>query len=137
MKHLLILFISLLSLVSCSKDDSNSPVEPGNSTQNNNVYYVKYEVNMFVPSRFKQVINYTTEKGEKTTSTTSSTWEGTYGPFKKGQTVSLTATPTATSSLVSTNYIRIYVSCNNSPFGIKSENTSDKNDGLSTKYTLQ
>lgn len=40
MKHLLILFISLLSLVSCSKDDSNSPVEPGNSTQNNNVYYV-------------------------------------------------------------------------------------------------
>ncbi|WP_417124836.1 hypothetical protein [Prevotella pectinovora] len=137
MKHLLILFISLLSLVSCSKDDSNSPVEPGNSTQNNNVYYVKYEVNMFVPSRFKQVINYTTEKGEKTTSTTSSTWEGTYGPFKKGQTVSLTATPTATSSLVSTNYVRIYVSCNNSPFGIKSENTSDKNDGLSTKYTLQ
>lgn len=137
MKHLLILFISLLSLVSCSKDDSNSPVEPENSTQNNNVYYVKYEVNMFVPSRFKQVINYTTEKGEKTTSTTSSTWEGTYGPFKKGQTVSLTATPTATSSLVSTNYVRIYVSCNNSPFGIKSENTSDKNDGLSTKYTLQ
>lgn len=137
MKHLLILFISLLSLVSCSKDDSNSPVEPGNSTQNNNVYYVKYEVNMFVPSRFKQVINYTTEKGEKTTSTTSSTWEGTYGPLKKGQTVSLTATPTATSSLVSTNYVRIYVSCNNSPFGIKSENTSDKNDGLSTKYTLQ
>lgn len=137
MKHLLILFISLLSLVSCSKDDSNSPVEPGNSTQNNNVYYVKYEVNMFVPSRFKQVINYTTEKGEKTTSTTSSTWEGTYGPFKKGQTVSLTATPTATSSLVSTNYVRIYVSCNNSPFGIKSKNTSDKNDGLSTKYTLQ
>ena len=137
MKHLLILFISLLSLVSCSKDDSNSPVEPGNSTQNNNVYYVKYEVTMFNPSRFKQVINYTTEKGEKTTSTTSSTWEGTYGPFKKGQTVSLTATPTATSSLVSTNYVRIYVSCNNSPFGIKSENTSDKNDGLSTKYTLQ
>ena len=137
MNHLLILFISLLALVSCSKDDSNSPVEPGNSTQNNNVYYVKYEVNMFVPSRFKQVINYTTEKGEKTTSTTSSTWEGTYGPFKKGQTVSLTATPTATSSLVSTNYVRIYVSCNNSPFGIKSENTSDKNDGLSTKYTLQ
>ena len=137
MKHLLILFISLLSLVSCSKDDSNSPVEPGNSTQNNNVYYVKYEVNMFVPPRFNHVLNYTTKKGEKTTSTTSSTWEGTYGPFKKGQTVSLTATPTATSSLVSTNYVRIYVSCNNSPFGIKSENTSDKNDGLSTKYTLQ
>ena len=137
MKHLFIVLITLLSLVSCSKDDSNSPVEQGNSTQNNNVYYVKYEVHMFVPSRFKQVINYTTEKGEKTTSTTSSTWECTYGPFKKGQTVSLTATPTATSSLVSTNYVRIYVSCNNSPFGIKSENTSDKNDGLSTKYTLQ
>ena len=70
-------------------------------------------------------------------STTASSWEGTYGPFKKGDVVKLTAAPQA-STVVSTNYIRIYVSCNNSPFGIKKEITSDYNNPpLSISYTMQ
>ncbi len=137
MKKIFIFFTLLLLIVSCSKDGSNDPVIPDDTTQANDVYYVKYEVKMFVPSRFKQVISYTTEKGQESTSTTSSTWEGTYGPFKKGQTVRLSATPTAQSSKESTNFVRIYVSCNNSPFGIKSEKTADNNNGLSTEYTLK
>ena len=81
-------------------------------------------------------LRYTTESGVRTVSTTSSTWEGTYGPFKKGDLVKLTAKAQA-STIKSTNYIRIYVSCNNSPFGIKKEASSDYNNPpLSISYTM-
>ena len=131
-KYLTIIAAIFLLLCSCSKEESNEPLPPAES----NVYYVKYEVKVLVPNHFSQTITYTTESGVRTVSTTSSTWEGTYGPFKKGDLVKLTAKAQA-STIKSTNYIRIYVSCNNSPFGIKKEASSDYNNPpLSISYTM-
>ena len=138
MKKLFLILSSIFLLCACSKDEPSCPQNPDNSSPTENVYYVRYEVKMYVPERrFKLNVTYTTETGEKSISLAGSTWEGTYGPFKKGQTVHLSASTSGVSSNLSTNYVRIYVSCNNSPFGIKSEKNEDYNYGLSTSYTFQ
>lgn len=133
MKKLLVVLATMFIFCGCSKDDDNAPQI--NPTPSTNVYYVKYEVKMLVPSNFKMSVTYTTEKGQKSISTASSTWEGTYGPFKSGQKVTVSAS-TAKSTRISTNYARIYVSTNNSPFSIKSEQNADRNEDISTTYIL-
>ena len=138
MKKLILFLFAIFLLCACSKDEPDCPQNPDNPSSTENVYYVRYEVKMYVPEpRFKLNVAYTTEVGEKSISLAGSTWEGTYGPFKKGQTVHLSASTSGVSSWLSTNYVRIYVSCNNSPFGIKSEKNEDYNYGLSTSYTFQ
>lgn len=138
MKKLILFLFAIFLLCACSKDEPDCPQNPDNSSSTENVYYVRYEVKMYVPEpRFKLNVAYTTEVGEKSISLAGSTWEGTYGPFKKGQTVSLYAYTSGTSSKLSTNYVRIYVSCNNSPFGIKNEEIADYNNSLSASYTFQ
>lgn len=138
MKKLILFLSAIFLLCACSKDEPDCPQIPDSPSATEYVYYVKYEVKMYVPeTRFKLNVTYTTEVGKKSISLAGSTWEGTYGPFKKGQTVSLYASTSGTSSHLSTNYVRIYVSCNNSPFGIKSEEISDYNNSLSTSYTFK
>ena len=118
----------------CSSDDDKTLPHEDEPVQD--VFYVKYEVKMYVPSRFKMNLIFTTDHGRQSLSTPSSTWEATYGPFKKGDAVSITAS-TQKSSVLSANYARIYVSKNNSPFGIKAEENADYNNDLNVGYKMQ
>ena len=67
----------------------------------------------------EQTITFTTEKGQEKISKSGNSveWEGTYGPFKKGVSVSLDVTTAVN------NHARIYASRDKEPFVIKAEDT--------------
>ncbi len=125
-------FIITIALLLCGCSSEGSIIN-----DSEDIFYVKYEVKMYFPSGGEQTISYTTENGQKSTTTTSKTWNGIYGPFKNGDAVKLSSTPSLGSSVRSTNYVRIYVSNNNSVFSIKSENTSDFNGYLNATYSFR
>lgn len=66
MKKLILFLFAIFLLCACSKDEPDCPQNPDNSSSTENVYYVRYEVKMYVPEpRFKLNVAYTTEVGEK------------------------------------------------------------------------
>lgn len=126
----IICIISCFVLLSCTKDDDND-----NTTyQDDSRYYIKYEVSSKSVDRrnFDQTYTIKTEKGIETikkTGSSSYSWEGTYGPFKKGEEVSL---------LVSSayfNHAKISASRNQEPFVIKAEKDIE-NKEISLSYTI-
>ena len=120
MKYMLAIIASLFVMISCSSGDG-APENPEDAAR----YYVKYEVN----SKFgygvtaSQTIKFTTENK----ASTSMNWEGTYGPFKKGDFISLSV-----SNSIMDIHGRIYVGRDKEPFVIKAEGSGKKNLNLQT-----
>ena len=132
-----IFFISLatlLFLVSCGDNDADESNYPVTSNDN---YYVKYEVQVSkqisYAARTERVITYTDIDKENTITVTNKEWEGTYGPFKKGQTVNLSLS-TTTNLNKNASITRISVSKNKEPFVIKAEDRDITSSYLS--YTI-
>lgn len=121
-----VLMMSLFIFISCSADDDFE----------NARYYVKYEVNSNSDYGVStnQSIKYTSENGIEIFSqegkhVRSLKWEGTYGPFKKGDAISLFV-----SNSIMKIHARIYVSRDKEPFVIKAEDT--QNNILSLEYQI-
>ena len=126
---LMLMLIAMPLLVACSGDD-----EPEQS-RSTSAYYVKYEASYYFGSQIINTfnVNYMTDKGmmkyENEAYGRRQEWEGTYGPFKKGDNVSLTVKCTAGEVTG-----RIYVSRDKEPFVIKNEGTSQRK--LTLDYTI-
>lgn len=134
-RFLLFALLSTFVLFGCSSENEDIPLE------DNNEYYVKYEVYMPLgwsdryPSSRR--ITFVTEKGEQSISTSESEWEGTYGPMKKGTHLYLKAI--AESGGIRNNveyYVRLSVSRNNEPFVVKGEQRMESVSSLSVSYTI-
>lgn len=155
MKHHLIIILTTIPFIllsGCSKEDDLSNNE--NSTSSNtskeeekdsnttpekeeNIYYVKYEVYMRdlgdVPTT--REITFVSEKGEQTITTANDSWTGTYGPFKKGTILYLTAIGNRIMNNVE-SYVILSVSRNNEPFCIKAEKREIGGSTLSINYKI-
>lgn len=122
-KYILKLFCVLLMvcsscLVSCSSDDDHYD-EPA---QEEARYYVKYEVHMNINrSALGVSIQCQGDKKEEHFSTKNPSWEGTFGPFKKGQEVFLRVYSAAVVTSTSDSYVRISVSRDKEPFVLREE----------------
>lgn len=115
MKRILIysaIILSAFAFCSCGDDDENS-------------YYVKYEVQtgkqISYAARTDRSITYTDTSGDKTITVTNQKWEGTFGPFKKGQKVHLSLACPEGGFTRNTSIVRLSVSKNKDPFVIKAE----------------
>ena len=129
--YIMMLIIALFPIMTaCGGDDEdvdvNTPVntEKGNeevtSPESNDNYYVKYEVEEGSQNsygRAERTVVYKDVKEEKKI-TVKSTWDGTYGPFKKGDKVYLKA---KSSSVYFKSNARISVSKNKEAFAIQAE----------------
>lgn len=131
--RLIIVAIFFPFMVGCSKDDATSTII--NNEINNDAYYVKYEI-----SKGKQIgyTNYTSHKitlkdvdGLKTINIDNDIeWDGTYGPFKFGDKVSISV---ITDGRYSAN-VRICISKNKEAFTIKAEERDSRKSNL--EYTI-
>lgn len=145
MKRLLLLMMATatLAFVSCSKDDDDvaqvMPKEQQDQQTDNQVeetrYYVKYEVSYGTVFRNnKAKVTFMTETGLNTIqiSGQKGSWEGTYGPLKKHQNISLKLAIDGTDNENSC-HARIYVSRDKEPFVIKAEGSGVNTLELSYK----
>lgn len=128
LKNYLPILFSLFAFVSCGGDDED---DFANSNDN---YYVKYEVTAGQQVSYAyytdRSISYSDVDRIESFDVRNKEWEGTYGPFKKGQTVQLSVT---TSGKTNSN-ARISVSINKEPFVVKAEQRESNNIKLS--YTI-
>lgn len=120
---LLLVGLMISCIVSCSSDDDDA------------CYYVKYEVKsgqLVSTVRQRCIWDITCKDvAKEITISHSNNWEGTYGPFKKGDKVYLKA------SRVQGTYntvARISVSKDNAAFTIKAE--ADKQGSASLEYVI-
>lgn len=126
------------TFTSCNQEDDD--VNIGGDDEKNTRYYVKYEVYMGILGgnwgQHSMNISYTTENGRQNITTTSSEWNGTFGPIKKGTKLEISAN----ASLVRNdtyNYVRLSVSRDKEPFVIKGEKRGLGEPSLSVSYNLQ
>ena len=126
--------MAIMVLTACSSNDDNQNeiITP----QEESRYYIKYEVDSssrtgFGTMSYDQIITFTTEKGNESITKTGKEieWEATYGPFKKGASVSLSV------SAAFMNHARIYASRDKEPFVIKAEDTKE-NGSIQLSYTI-
>ncbi|MBR5656068.1 MAG: hypothetical protein IKW98_05215 [Prevotella sp.] len=128
--YILMLIIALFPIMTaCGGDDDDVTVKPPVNTntneevtspESNDNYYVKYEVEEGSQNsygRAERTVVYKDVKEEKKI-TVKSTWDGTYGPFKKGDKVYLKA---KSSSVYFKSNARISVSKNKEAFAIQAE----------------
>lgn len=128
---LMIIFVPLY-LSSCDKEDDSTE-----TLSEIERYYVRYECSTsYGHSGFPRcTIYYVNENGQQEMALVTNTarygysWEGQYGPFKKGDIVSLNIK--APSQSING---RIYVSLNAEPFIVKAEGKNDSS--LSLSYTI-
>ena len=118
--YLIVLMIMTMFVSSCTAE-SELDKEPEESAR----YYVKYEVNVKNgwSSKTTHTITFTSEDGpasivHEVKGFGSIKWEGTYGPFQKGDKVSLSA-----KNHQMDYHGRIYISREKEPFVIKAEGT--------------
>lgn len=118
--HLIVMLIMTMFVSSCTAE-SELDKEPEESAR----YYVKYEVNAQNgwSSKTTHTITFTSEDGpssivHEVKGFGSIKWEGTYGPFQKGDKVSLSA-----KNHQMDYHGRIYISREKEPFVIKAEGT--------------
>ena len=147
-KYLSLFMLALMTLpmmVACGGDDDNDitdkTVQEANDNGNqketpsdNDNYYVKYEVTngklVSYSKTSERHLRYKDVDKEKTITVTSE-WEGTYGPFKKGDRVYLYVS--SSSARYNAN-ARLSVSKNKEAFTIKAEQTEVLSAGL--VYTI-
>lgn len=130
---LLMIVSATCMLLSCSKDDDNDNVE--NNSVEDTRYYVKYEVKITsLHTGVYRTFTFNTESGEQVLKTTNSskstTWEGTYGPVKKGFLTKFTCRIDG-SEIDNTCQARIYVSREKEPFVIKAESSGTNKISIS------
>ena len=140
-----VLFTGLMvSFSSCSKDNGQviDPVEENDTNYKDQKeearYYVKYEISSkTLHWREIRTIRYNDEKGTQTLTFTpeysSLSWEGTYGPVKKG----FSALLSCDVSEIGTNCMvsgRIYVCREKEPFVVKAEQSSSY--GVDLHYVI-
>ena len=144
MRVLMLMFAFALLSSSCSKDEESSPgtstnkEESNNSTITNNTsndnYYVKYEVlngkQVGNGTKTVRTISFKDVNRSVTVEVTYLPWEGTYGPFKKGEKVYMTLS----SSGAFSSTCRLSVSKNREAFAIKKEMISATSGSL--EYTI-
>ena len=122
---------AMVSMSSCGGDD-----EGGSKNESKDNYYVKYSVSngkqISYASYNERTIIYTTPERDNSIETRQSEWEGTYGPFKKGDKVILSIRVTMARN--STN-ASISVCKNSEPFAVKAE-CSEVKDGASLHYVI-
>lgn len=131
---MLFLITNFFMLSSCSSDDDNQKEE------NTAHYYVKYEISFpGLGSRYtpNTGISYISENGQTSTSTQTWKWEGTFGPFKAGTTVSVSASCDKINGYNSTSRARISVCNGNSPFVLKAESSASKAYHIGATYTIK
>lgn len=132
MKLQLLLPILLLAITSSCSSDNEKTLE---NELDNTRYYVKYECELNTQHlNIVKTISFTTENGNETINTTDMSWEGTYGPLKKGTTVHLDCQIPSNYQYSRGNFARIYVSREKEPFVIKAEDSGKHNISLS--YTI-
>ena len=125
-KFLKITTVSLgifIFLSSCKKDETN--------TTTNDNYYVKYAVKGNGPYIYFSDFSVNTDQGNVSFSGYQyHSWNQTYGPVKKGFTVS--------ASVSSSVIVDIYVSKNNGPFALKASKSGDNSStsNISQSYTI-
>ena len=142
---MLVASLACVCFVACGDNKEDEPKIPSQTetpTQKEEVeesrYYVKYEAQM--PSKWTntiKTITYASEKGRQEFNTTEKSWEGTYGPLKKGDKVYLTIksqSPDEYNYVQSYNKARIYVSRDKEPFVIKAER--EGREDLTLVYTI-
>lgn len=142
---MLIASLACVCFVACGDNKEDEPEIPNQTetpAQKEEVeearYYVKYEAQM--PSKWTntvKTITFASEKGKQIINTTEKSWEGTYGPLKKGDKVYLTIksnNPDEYDYVQSYNHARIYVSRDKEPFVIKAE--SEGQEDLTLVYTI-
>jgi hypothetical protein len=144
---ILLAFAGLLSITivaSCTKDNSeeaktikNEDDKTSEQPQDNDNYYVKYEVQngsqiSYANSSERTIAYKDVEKEQNIT--TSKEWEGTYGPFKKGDKVYLNAMNASTVVSRYNMNARISVSKNKEAFTIKAEKR--ESTSIRLEYTI-
>ena len=133
--------LPIMIMASCSKDDieevknlNNEDDKTSEQPQNADNYYVKYEVHsgsqISYASYTERTITYKDVVKEQRI-TTRQGWDGTYGPFKKGDKVYLRVTSNI--AKYNTN-ARISVSKNKEAFTIKAEERESSTINL--EYTI-
>lgn len=133
--------LSIMIMASCSKDDieevetlNNEDDKTVEQPKNEDNYYVKYEVQsgsqISYASHTERIIKYKDVDKEQSI-TTRQEWDGTYGPFKKGDNVYLRVNSTMAKH--NTN-ARISVSKNKEAFAIKAEKRESSTIDL--EYTI-
>ena len=121
------LFLSLMT--ACGSDDDDKVEEPKQEESAN--YYVKYRTQASSNFGIANIrINIVCTTGNPNNIFTSnSVWEETFGPFKKGENVSLQVS--SNSKVIG----RIYVSRNHEPFALKVE--KEGNSRVVLDYTIE
>lgn len=151
MKNIKMLGFALIAFIACAcvfacgdgkEDEPEIPNQTETPEQKEEVedtrYYVKYELEM--PSKWTNTIKkitYASEKGRQEFNTTEKSWEGTYGPLKKGDKVYLTIksnNPDEYNYVQSYNKARIYVCREKEPFVVKAEDEGRKD--LTLVYSI-
>ena len=116
---ILLASIAIVYLESCSKDDDN---RTSSNENKRDAYYVRYEAHSNSGYKVNNTfsVTYTSDLGLQMYNRESvgygNSWEGTYGPFRKGDGISLHI-------MCSSGDVngRIYVSRNEEPFVVKAE----------------
>ena len=142
------MLLVVFSFLSCEREEDNPQpqviiIEKNNDQGSNSSssdtqvqYYVKYEMSVEYERSDKKYdvsLTYTSDTGEKTIHTTITrskyySWDGTFGPFNKTQTVKFDCistndgwgTPLGSGKM----HARIYVKQGNGPFAVKAEGES-------------
>ena len=143
-KHVLSIAFAILFLItnffifsSCSSSDDDDYQKKEEEVAH---YYVKYEVSfpslghLYTPNTG---ISYTTEKGQGGISIQSWGWNGTFGPFKAGTTVSVSASCDKINGYKGISRARISICNGNSPFVLKAESTAKTAYHIGAQYTIQ
>lgn len=133
---LLLLILASNAIIACSDKDEDLPILEQNKNTSTSVkdepekdrYYVRYEVSII--NRWlntTQTIKYTTENGINSIATTEDFWSGNFGPFEKGDKISLSI------NTIKEEYCHAYILvCRGSePFVLKSEGGNNQNFSLS------
>ena len=133
---ILLLFTNFFILNSCSSssDDDDSQQQEELTAH----YYVKYEISFPVISGYKPNVSlyYISEKGNISSTINSSSWNGTFGPFKAGTKVSIKAScEYGVNGHVESN-ARLYVCNGNGPFVLKAESPEVGARNLYVEYTI-
>ena len=161
MKHIVYLISFLtLAIIGCSPEEEENPFtnsppltegynptnkedkDEENITQpsEDSRYYAKYEVYMplgYSGQTSSRIISFMSENGGKTIKTSNSSWEGTYGPFKKGSKLYLKVEAEIGGIRKNVEYyVRLSVSRDKEPFVIKGEQRQIETSSLSTSYTI-
>ena len=141
-KYLFAISFTLMACISCSKDDPIIDVletpEQVKGPENKIEYYVKYEsyVSISTSNSVTVEVNVLTEKGNQTLSVPRS-WEGTFGPFNKLTTLSITGGAVGNWNPKMTSCRgRISICRGNQPFILK-EDKSFNGTSFNVKYTVK